>query len=194
MSRAEQRIDQTLIHLQRSGYVAAERPVGAPSTADPLYRLVDPYLRYWFAVLREDADLIDGGQGEVIRRRVQARWEAHVQAVFEEVARAHAMRMVAEGELPDAIIGRWWKDEVVQVDVVGLDAAGAAVVVGEAKWQQRPFEASQMQALRQSAAALPQLHPSPVFGVWSRHGVSDAVAGQRDVVAVDPARMFAART
>jgi uncharacterized protein len=83
-SRAQQRIDQTLKQLQRSGYVVAERPLGSPLTADPLYRLVDPYVRFWFAVLRADAELIDGGQGESVLRRVAPQWEAHVQSVFED--------------------------------------------------------------------------------------------------------------
>jgi len=50
--RAQQRIDYTLDRLRRAGYVRAVRPHGAPSTADPLYEIVDPYLVFWFAVLR----------------------------------------------------------------------------------------------------------------------------------------------
>lgn len=49
---AQQRIDYTLDRLRRAGYVRAVRPHGAPSTADPLYEIVDPYLVFWFAVLR----------------------------------------------------------------------------------------------------------------------------------------------
>jgi hypothetical protein len=54
-SRAQQRIDYTLDRLRRAGYVHAVRPHGAPATADPLYEISDPYLAFWFAVLRDDA-------------------------------------------------------------------------------------------------------------------------------------------
>ena len=188
--RAQQRIDETLKRLQRSGYVAAERPIGAPETADPLYRLVDPYLRFWFSVLRTDADLIEGGQGRAVLRRVLPRWEVHVQSVFEEMARGHAVRQIANGALTDAVVGRWWKDEVTDIDAVGLDRHDRAVLVGEAKWQERPFTAQQLGHLRTSAARMGGLSPDVHFVVWSRHGLDAKTASFPDVVGFTPAEMF----
>ena len=188
--RAQQRIDETLKKLQRSGYVVAERPIGAPETADPLYRLVDPYLRFWFSVLRADADLIDGGQGRAVLRRVQPRWEAHVQAVFEEIARGHAVRQVSGGILPDAIVGRWWKDEEIEIDVVGLDDRNRTVLVGAAKWQERPFSASQLGHLRSAAVRMGGLAPEPRFVAWSRRGVDARAASSPDVLGFTPDQMF----
>ena len=69
-SRAQQRIDYPLDRLRRAGYVQAVRPHGGAASADPLYEISDPYLAFWFAVLRDDADLVEGGQGAA----VQARW------------------------------------------------------------------------------------------------------------------------
>jgi uncharacterized protein len=171
-SRAQQRIDSTLTQLQRSGYVSAERPLGSPTSADPLYRLTDPYIRFWFSVLRSDAELIDGGQGGVVLKRAQPRWEAHVQSVFEEIARLHAIRAVASGDLPEAIIGRWWLDETVEIDVLGLNSAKQAVLVGEAKWQERPVTSTQVERLRRAALQRGQLDDDITYGVWSRKGLA----------------------
>ena len=190
-SQAQQRIDYTLGQLRRSGYVEAERPLGSAPTADPLFRLSDTYLRFWFAVLRDDADLIDGGQGAAVLKRVASRWNTHVQAVFEELARAHAQRLVARGELsPDTVIGRWWKDEAVEIDVLGLDAANAATLVGEAKWQSAPIDHRQVAALRRSAAALPFDTDDATIGIWTRASAHPDVAAMPDVRICTPADMF----
>ena len=188
-SRAQQRVDATLTQLQRSGYVTAERPLGSPGTADPLYRLTDPYIRFWFSVLRSDAELIDGGQGRIVLERAQPRWAGHVQSVFEELARLHAVRASGAGLLSEAIIGRWWRDETVEIDVLGLNQANEAVVVGEAKWQDRPVSSSQVAHLRRAATLHGRLADNVTYAVWSRH--NDSTNPQEsDVRTFTPDTMF----
>ena len=101
-----------------------------------------------------------------------------MQAVFVEIARRHAVRQVSGGILPDAIVGRWWKDEEIEIDVVGLDDRNRAVLVGEAKWQERLFSASQLGQLRSPAGRMGGVAPEPRFIAWSRRGV-DARAASR---------------
>jgi uncharacterized protein len=188
--RAQQRIEYTLGHLQRSGYVVAERPLGDSASADPLYRLTDTYLRFWFSVLRNDAELIDGGQGLAVLRRVQPRWRAHVEAVWEDIARAHAIRLVDSHELPDMVIGRWWQDEEAEIDVLGLDSAGIAAFVGEAKWQDRSFTLGQLDALRRKSTLPSGGKLSPVLGLWTRTGVAEAVAQSPGIRSFTPTDVF----
>jgi uncharacterized protein len=104
--RAQQRIDYTLDRLWRSGYVRRVVPIGHP-TADPLYEIADTYLAFWFGVLRDDVDLIEGGQGDAVQRRTEQRLQQHIGRVFEGACREHAARLVRDGEFPrDMIIGR----------------------------------------------------------------------------------------
>lgn len=111
------------------------RPLGAPPSADPLDEIADPYLAYWFSLLREDADLVEGGQGQAVQHRVVGRWQAHVARVFEEAARDHAVRLVHSGELPAGMaVGRWWRDEIAQVDILGL-LDEQTRLLGEVKWR-----------------------------------------------------------
>jgi AAA+ ATPase superfamily predicted ATPase len=191
-SRAQQRIDQTLKQLQRSGYVSAERPIGAPVTADPLYRITDPYLRFWFSVLRVEADLIDGGQGHVVLKRVAPLLETHVQSVFEDVARMHAVREIAAQRLPECVIGRWWKDEVLEADVVGLTSNNQLALLGEAKWQTKSFSLRQLAELRAKAPAIAQPRARCQFAVWARRGAAGAVRAFPDVRTYSPDQMFGA--
>ena len=118
--RAQQRIDYALERLRRAGYVRRTVPVGS-ITADPLYEIADIYLAFWFGVLRDDVDLIERGQGAAVRQRTAARLDQHVARVFESACRDHAALLAQEGELAsDMIIGRWWRDETVEIDVLGI--------------------------------------------------------------------------
>lgn len=184
---AQQRIDYTLDRLRRAGYVRVVRPLGSGGSADPLYEIADDYLAYWFAVLRDDADLIEGGQGAAVRRRTQGRWQTHLARVFEQAAREHTQRLVTAGDLAaDAIVGRWWRDETAEIDVLALGVDGP-VLVGEARWQAKPVSERDLAELRHRAAALPQPPGNPTFAFWCRGGGTDALRRHPDVRAYTPA-------
>ncbi len=174
VDHAGQRVDHPLQVLLDTGYVRRETPVGAPAKADPLYTVGDPYLRFWFAVLSKDAELIAGGQGAQVLGRQRPAWEHHVAQVFEEGARAHAGRLVARGRLPqDLVIGRWWASsrEPVEVDVLGL-RGGHSVLLGEAKWAARPLGRDVLAGLRRAVARVPDPDPDPLLALWGRRGVA----------------------
>jgi uncharacterized protein len=181
-SRAQQRIDYTLDRLRRAGYVHAVRPVGAGGAADPMYEIVDTYLAYWFAVLRDDADLIEGGQGSAVQQRTDGRWRRHVAWVFENEARVHAQRMVVSGELPpDTVVGRWWRDGTAEIDVLALSGYHP-VLVGECRWQAREFTGRDLAELRHRAAALPETPDEhTTYAFWARGAAGDDLAHHPDV-------------
>lgn len=193
-SRAQQRIDYTLDRLRRAGYVRVVRPIGAGGSPDPLYEIADDYLAYWFAVLRDDADLIDGGQGSAVRRRTWGRWQTHVARVFESAARDHARRLVAAGDLPaEMVVGRWWKDETVEIDVLGLigDDPG---LVGECRWQIKRLTLRDLTELRQRAAHLPPPGQTGLtYAFWSRGGGDDALTSHPEVQTFTPTDILGRR-
>lgn len=186
--RAQQRIDYTLDRLRRAGYVRVVRSLGSGGSTDPLYEIADDYLTYWFAVLRDDADLIEGGQGAAVRQRTTGRWQTHLARVFEAAARDHAQRLVAAGALPsDTVVGRWWKDETVEIDVVGL-TGDEPVLVGECRWQSKPLTQRDLIDLRRRGAYLPLPGDAGVtFAFWSRGGVDEKLAANPEVRAFSPA-------
>jgi uncharacterized protein len=128
-----------------------------------------------------------------VLKRAQPRWEAHVQSVFEEIARLHAIRAVASGDLPEAIIGRWWLDETVEIDVLGLNAANQAVLVGEAKWQDRPITPVQVEHLRRAAFQRGQLADEITYGIWARNGLAPS-ANNANLKTFTPEAMFSDRS
>jgi uncharacterized protein len=169
--RAQQRIDYTLERLRRAGYVQRVTPVGT-STADPLYEIADTYLAFWFGVLRDDVDLIEGGQGDAVRHRTAPRLERHIGRVFEGACLQHAVTLVRDGVLPaDMIIGRYWRDETAEIDVMGLSGDRTALL-GECRWQTAPVASRDLLELQRKLAYVPASAEDVTFMFWTRTGLA----------------------
>jgi AAA+ ATPase superfamily predicted ATPase len=167
--RAQQRIDYTLERLRRAGYVRRTVPVGSVA-ADPLYEIADTYLAFWFGVLRDDVDLIEGGQGAAVRQRTAARLEQHVARVFESACRDHAALLAGDGEFPsDMIIGRWWRDETVEIDVLGISADRTGML-GECRWQKAPLTSRDVLELQRKISFVPEPAAEVRLLFWTRTG------------------------
>lgn len=180
--RAQQRIDYTLNRLSRAGYVRRVRSVGGHPGPDPLYEIADDYLTFWFTVLRDDADLIEGGQGVAVQHRTEGKWLRHIGRVLESAARDHVQHLTDSGDLPPTtIVGRWWQDEVAEVDVCGVDADGNPVLAGECKWQTQPFSPRDLTDLRSKAARIGEPDATPLFAFWSRGGATALTDAHADV-------------
>jgi hypothetical protein len=176
-TEADQRIERPLDILVNIGFVRRALPLGAPRRARPVYELADTYLAFWFGVLYSDLQQVEGGQGPAVLRRRQPQWQRHVGWLFEESARAHAIRMVRRGDLPqDMVIGRWWASsgEPCEVDVLGMRESRSQLL-GEARWQSRPLGLSDLRALMRKAVRVPNAVDDPVFALWGRGGIDSAV-------------------
>jgi len=143
-----------------------------------MYEIADPYLAFWFGVLREDADLVEGGKGAAVQQRASCRWQSHLGRVFEEAARDHTVRMITAGELPPVMtVGRWWRDEVVEVDVLGL-LDGRTRLLGEARRQAGPVDHRDLRALTRKLEYLPEPHEDLEVALWSRGGAGAELAAR----------------
>ena len=170
--RAQQRIDYTLERLRRAGYVSRAVPVGS-TTGDPLYEIADTYLAFWFGVLRDDVDLIEGGQGVAVRQRTAARLDQHLGRVFESACLAHATLLVRDSELPsDMIIGRWWRDEITEIDVLGISADRTALL-GECRWQTAPLTSRDVLELQRKISFVPEPAADIRLLFWTRTGATE---------------------
>jgi AAA+ ATPase superfamily predicted ATPase len=186
-NEAAQRIDHPLDILVQTGFVERIVPVGAPRGARATYGLPDPYLGFWFRVLYAELAFIDGGQGAVALARAQARWQTHLGAVFEDLARDHARRLVARSDLPEMLIGRWWaaRGEPCEIDVLGLEGSRTRLV-GEARWQTRPLGRREVQTLLKKLSRTPSPHDDSLIGLWGRAGADPAVLGN-EILSFDAA-------
>jgi AAA+ ATPase superfamily predicted ATPase len=176
-NEAGQRVEAPIETLVRGGFLRKLLPVGAPKAARPHYEIADPYLSFWFSCLFANTTEIEAGQGSALSKRTRPIWQRHMGTVFEELARAHAARLVVSGDLPgDLVIGRWWasRGEQVEVDVLGLLGSRTALL-GEARWQEDPLDLRTLDALKQKVRLVPQPVPDPTFCLWARSGVAPSV-------------------
>lgn len=169
--KADQRVERPIELLQRAALVRIDRPLGSPDRTPGRYEVTDTYLRCWYELCWADLGLIDGGQGAQVLQRRLPRWQRHLGRVFEEQARAHAVRLAGAGRFPAAIYGRWWttSGHQVEIDVLALRER-SSVLVGEARWSDNPLGLRDLADLRRKALAVPDPVADIRFVTWSRGG------------------------
>jgi uncharacterized protein len=95
---------------------------------------------------------------------------ADIARVFEHACREHASRLTRNGGLPeDMIIGRWWRDEAVEVDVLGItgDRTG---LLGECRWQIAPLTGRDLIELERKISFVPEPAEDVALMFWTRTG------------------------
>lgn len=168
---ADLRIEGPLATLEHVGLLRGEQPLAGPRRSAAHYVITDPYLRFWFGPLtriRQGLEL--GGDASLVLKT--GVWETHIGSVFEDEARRHAARMVLAGELPEALVGRWWRKgrQAVEIDVAGR-ADDRFVLAGEAKWSSTITGGPQFNRLKASANQAFGEDATRVHAIWSRKRV-----------------------
>lgn len=193
--------DQIFDHLRsllELRFLSREVPVtewDRPRTQRVLYRLADPYLRFWFRFVSPYQSLVQMGRGHDL-------WTSEIAPVldefvgrttWEEVCAQHLWRSVRSGgsAAKFARLGRWWdgKDEIDLVGVWGK----RVTLVGECKWTSSPVDVGTLAALQRKASKL-SLDDSPLWVLASRSGFTAALrerAAREGVLLLTPEDLFA---
>ena len=152
--------------LRELGLVEREVPLTARApqrSKRGRYRLLDPYLNFWFRFIQPHASLIEAGQGELVYERfVMPFLDEYLGRIFEEVAREY-LRLYGSKEQrlePILQIGRHWGPDF-EIDIVAEHADGSWSF-GECKWTRRPVGLPILRKPQKNVQLLPeQFHPSP---------------------------------
>jgi uncharacterized protein len=174
-SHVGQRVDSALEILLRGGYLRRSTPIGESRRTEPMWEIADTYLRFWFAVIERDYQLIEGGQGSAVLARNEPSWKATIENTFENEARRHLIRASESGELASMIVGRWWtsRPHQAEVDVVGI-AGNRWALVGEVKWSSR-FAFHDWQQFEANVAAAGDRAVGAQRAVWSKGPIQPQV-------------------
>lgn len=161
-----------------------------------LYRLSDPYLRFWFRYVAPHQSLIQ-------LRRSTLLWEHELDPSFDEfvarttwedVCHQYMWRRLGNDQLETMFntLGRWW-DNNNEIDIVGM-WNNRVTIVGECKWTGTPVDQRVFDALRSKALKLP-LADDPLWVLASRSGFDDKLrrrAEDGDVILIEPDDLFSA--
>ena len=186
-----------LRRLQELRFLRREVPVTEwerPRTQRVLYRLADPYLRFWFRFVSPYQSFLQLGKAQEVWDREMAPVldEFVARSTWEEVCLQHLWRRLRADDIDAKFsqLGRWWdgKDEI---DLVGL-WRGKPMVVGECKWSATPIDMGVLAALQSKAAKL-SIRGEPLWVLASRSGFDKEVedlAAAGGILLVSPSGMF----
>ena len=132
-------LSRPLQRLVQLGLLHREIPFGTPAQSGKrsLYRIADPFLRYWFRLVEPHRSLLESHQLEAAEQQIATRFDHHVAGIWAELARASAARLKIFGKTwgPAA---PWWglgsDRQPLEIDLVAESVEGDALLVGELKW------------------------------------------------------------
>ena len=138
-----------------------------------LYRLRDPFFRFWFRFVHPNRSTLEQGQALVVaQQRVLPQLDSFVATAFEEICQQLMWRV----PLPFAVrrVGGWWRANE-EIDVVALGDEAALLI--ECKWTARPMGVDLLRDLERKAVALkPEIGARRLyFGLCARSGFTPQV-------------------
>jgi hypothetical protein len=118
-----------------------------------IYRLREPFLRFWFRHVAPNVSILEDGLIEPIARGVVEDLARYLGPAFEDLCAAWVVEQAALGRLPlvPRRVGGWWSP-AGEIDVVAL--GDGAVLFGECKWTERPVGTNILDDLVRKAAPL----------------------------------------
>ncbi len=152
-----------------------------------LYRIADPYLKFWFRFLANNPTLIMTRQEALSewRETVEPYFSDFASECFEEVCLQYLSEKRFAGKLPfrPSALGRWWNADS-KIDIVGSDMPRKHCLVAECKYRKEKTGMKVLRSLQVKCERLP-LSDNAVFHYWlfSRMGFDDALL---EVAAHDP--------
>lgn len=147
-----------LQRLQELGLVRREVPFGVPSQTGKrsLYRIADPFCRLWFRVVASNRGILAEAPAQVRLELWQAAKSGLVAVAWEELCHqwvplsgeGGSTLPAGGGWMPP---GRYWRGEGPEWDVVSLSLDKQRLLLGEAKWMEKPAD---LRELRRAAKHL----------------------------------------
>jgi len=174
--------------------VRREIPFGAPARGSKrtLYRIADPFLRFWFRFVEPNRSRLVARRFEEIQREIAPSLAHHVASVWEDLARDSVQRLDLHATQWGPA-SRWWGAGLdggpLEVDVVAESVDGRRVLVGEVKWAAPKEVRALVEQLRGKAERLPFIQGREVIPVvW----VAEAPRNPGAVTAVTPKQVLEA--
>ncbi len=171
-------LSRPLQRLIEMDLVERQAPYGVSTRSNKrtLYRIADPFIRYWFRFVEPDRSRLEIRQISAVEKSISGRFAHHVGETWEELARSSVpfLELFGERWRPAS---RWWgaglDRKPLEVDLVAVNEEQDRVLVGEVKWTGRTGAARLLRELEKKAERLPFVKGRRVeLGLWLKRPVS----------------------
>ena len=149
-----------------------------------LYHISDPYFRFWFRFVHPQRSALEEDRAPlVLEQSILPQLDRFTGPVFEAICREHVWRMVLPF-MPQRV-GGWW-DRRAAIDVVAVNDAARALLVGECQWSTKPVGPDILDDLQGKAAHLLAAGDwqQVVYALFSRAGFTPALRARAAAEAV----------
>ncbi len=170
-------LGRPLQRLLEMDLIKRETPFGTSPRGSKrtLYRISDPFLRYWFRFVEPHRSRLEAQQLSAVEKDISRRFSHHLGEVWEELARASVPHLDCFGKKWGPA-SRWWgpgRDrKPLEVDLVAESEAGECVLVGEVKWAAPRDAARILKELERKAERLPFVEGREVhLALWLKGSV-----------------------
>jgi AAA+ ATPase superfamily predicted ATPase len=179
MGKPATSLSRPMQRLMEMDLVDREVPFGEPHRGSKrtLYRINDPFLRFWFRFVEPNRSRLEARQLDVVAGEIAAAMGHHVGGVWEDLARRSvpAMRLRNAGWGPAR---RWWgaglDRKPLEIDLVAEDAEEKRLLVGEVKWASPHTGRRILADLEQKVSRLPFVDGREVVPMlWLRKAPED---------------------
>ncbi|MFB3909772.1 MAG: ATP-binding protein [Candidatus Eisenbacteria bacterium] len=183
-------LSRPLQRLVLLGFVKREVPFGVPERDSKrnLYRIDDPFLRFWFRWVDPNRSRLQAGQTRAVSQQVMASIGHQTAGVWEDLVRRSVLRHRYLGRTW-VEVGRWWgagtDRRPHEIDVVARTEDGRDLLLGEVDWESRAQPRQLAQELVEKAARFPEARDASIrLAVWTRS------AGARSIPPGSGVRFF----
>jgi hypothetical protein len=145
MERSATSLSRPLGRLLELGLVRREVPFGddEKSGRRSLYKIDDPFFRLWFRVVAPHRGRLASASQKGRRALLDRLWPDLVGAGWEDLCRLRVPRVGGRSALgrlgPWGPASRWWSANSAEWDLVAESIDGRRLLIGEAKWSDRPI-------------------------------------------------------
>ncbi len=132
-------LSRPLQRLQEMDLIHREQPFGEASRGGKrtLYKISDPFLRFWFRFVDIDRSRLGAGQVNAVAANIEKSLPHHIGGIWEELARASVPHLPLGGKTW-GLASRWWgaglDKKPLEVDLLAYSNDDRSVLVGEVKW------------------------------------------------------------
>jgi len=133
-------LDRALTALTNKRVLGADEPLSTRAASkDRRWRVCDPALRFWLALVEPLLGDVDRGRPDLALRRWRESYPAWRGRAVEPVVRDALMRLLPDDRWPEVrLVGGWWpRSNTPEVDLVGADRRPATEIsfVGTITWR-----------------------------------------------------------